>query len=254
MKWKLCFVVAIILNLMTPCSYAKKNVRVGISHFPPFIVINEDQVSGMAIDMLNAMNRFQENFRFTTIITAPGRRILDFKDRRYDLSLFDNINWGWKELDVDASIVYLTGGEVYIALAKKGRGEAFFSDFSKKTMIGILGYHYGFAGFNSSPKFLKKKFNMQLTTSNLGSIKMVLVGNRGDIAVVTKSFLSQYLLRHPEDRKKLLISEKMDQVYNHTIIVRRWIRPTVDEINQLLIEMDKAGVLKPIWRSYGIVE
>ncbi len=64
---------------------------------------------------------------------------------------------------------------------------------------------------------------MQLTKSNLGSILMVISGNRGDIAVVTKSFLGKYLRENPEQRKKLLVSKKMDQEYQLAIIIRQGI-------------------------------
>jgi hypothetical protein len=36
-------------------------------------------------------------------------------------------------------------------------------DFNNNNMIGILGFHYGFANFNSGEDYLIKEFNMMLT-------------------------------------------------------------------------------------------
>lgn len=54
-------------------------------------------------------------------------------------------------------------------------------------------------------------------------------------------------------KKKLIISKKFDQIYNHTILVRKGSVPNVDEINTMLTEMKKAGILQNLWRKYGLV-
>lgn len=238
-------------------------VKVGVYHFPPFMVVrgtqssSTDQVqaaSGVIIEMLQAMNAFQDEYHFETFITSPRRRFTDFREGMYDVSMFDSLAWGWEGLPVEATNVFLRGGEVYIAQSKPGRGQEFFSSFEDKRMIGVLGYHYGFAAFNADSDYLRKKFKMQLTPSNLGSIRMILAGNRGDIAVVTKSFLAQYLGNHPEHRDELLISERMDQEYHHTIIVRKGVSPGAGELNSLLESMRQAGKLQPLWQSISIDE
>jgi len=93
---------------------------------------------------------------------------------------------------------------------------------------------------------------MNFTKSSLGTIKMVLAGNRGDISVVTKSFLNQFLNKHPERRQQLLISNKLDQEYNHTIIVRKGIKPTVKELDGYLRDLRKTGALDQIWQKHAI--
>lgn len=229
-----------------------KVVKVGAVEFPPYIVVEKDgRVSGIITELLDFMNSAQKDYKFQPVLTSAMRRHIDFQNGAYELSFFDNINWGWDKSAVDVSKVFMKGKEIYIAKAKPGRGEDYFNTFKGKTMIGILGYHYAFANFNSDPGQLRKDFNMQLSTSNAGSIKMVLDG-RGDIAVVSDAFLNQYLLNNPTEKSKLLVSKKVDQHYLHTIIIKKNIRPTVKEINALLKQFEESHQYTVLSSKYGV--
>jgi len=46
----------------------------------------------------------------------------------------------------------------------------------------------------------------------------------------------------------------MDQEYNHTIIIRKGIRPSVGELDKILKGMEQKGILKHLWESHGIYE
>jgi len=238
-----------LLFLLVPLSFAKEIIRVGVAHFPPFIETRGEKVGGLVAKMLELMNQHQDKYLFQALSTLPTTRHEIFKLGRYDMSMFDNLSWGWKGLDVDASDVYLQGGEVYIARAELGRDESYFQSFKSKALIGIQGYHYQFADFNADEEFLKQTFNMQLTKSNTGSIQMLLSGQRGDIAVVTISFLAKYLKENPQDRAKLLVSRKLDQTYQHSIIIRRGMQPNIDEINTILSELKEGGELSKLWQT-----
>jgi ABC-type amino acid transport substrate-binding protein len=81
---------------------------------------------------------------------------------------------------------------------------------------------------------------------------MLLSGTRGDIAVITRSFLAIHLQQNPQDKEKLLLSDKMDQTYEHRIILRRNISPTIDEINKLLSQLKRSGQLDALWKQIQI--
>lgn len=232
-------------------SWAVKEVRIGATEFPPYIVLNRDgTVSGILIETIECLNSIQNKYKFVAIPYSAMRRHNGFKNKVFDVSFFDNIEWGWDKSQVDVSDIFMRGKEIYIALDKPGRGEEFFSDLKKRTMIGVLGYHYGFADFNSDPAFLRKNFKMQLTSSNEGSIEMVLEG-RGDVAVVSDAFLNWYLEKKPTN-KKILISKKVDQHYLHTVILRKNTSPTVQEMNALLKQFRKSKVYDSILQKYGV--
>lgn len=253
MKKVLIHMIFIQLIFANACLSAE-TVKVGMILFPPFIEQESPNAdyAGIAMELLERMNAFQNAYKFVPVMTSASRKQFDFKDGVYGMMPFDDLNWGWQGYPVDASKVILSGdGEVYIALAKAGRGEEYFSDFQKKTMIGTRGYHYKFADFNADPEYLKKTFNMQLPTNPKSCIEMIL-RERGDIAVVTKSYLFRYLNEHPDAQEKLLISKKMDQEYHHTIVIRQGIRPSIAELNAMLDGMEQQGILQELWASHGL--
>ena len=60
---------------------------------------------------------------------------------------------------------------------------------------------------------------MTLLSSHKKSIELVLK-KRSDMAIVTRSYLNQYLNKYPESKKKLLISERVAQTYKHQLLIR----------------------------------
>ena len=245
-----------LLLLLTLCNsvFARDaiNVTVGMYPFAPFVETKgKGGEEGMTIDLITALNKLQKKYYFKAIRIPPKRRYQSYKDGHYDVIFYENKAWGWQDIEINASRVYQTGGEVYVALNKKGRGQDYFDNFSGKRMMGILGFHYGFADFNSDEIFLKKQFHMQLSHDNDKNLAMLLKG-RGDVVVVTKAYLQRYLLQNPQAEEQLLISDKLDQEYNHTVLVRPNMKPTVEEINRMLEALDNTGALTKLLIKYGI--
>ncbi len=158
---------------------------------------------------------------------------------------------GWKDKGIAVSKVFLKGGEVYITKAEFSKDQSYFDSIKHKSIAVILGYHYGFANFNSDEKFLKNNFNIQLSSTHKGNIGKILMG-RSDISVITLSYLNRFFKQNPDMKKRLLVSEKFDQQYNHTILLRKNSKIDVKEVNTLLTKMDEAGMLSRIWKKYGI--
>jgi polar amino acid transport system substrate-binding protein len=240
--------VLLSLTLIATPIWAATEVKVGASVFPPYIV--EKPNGAMQIELVDLINQFQQKYHFKLITTNASRRLSDFDHGLYDVSFFDNPEWGWQGKPIDASRVYLLGGENYIALAKPGRIQSYFKDLSHKRILGMRGYHYGFANFNADPKYLADTFNFYGTTNNAATIKLLLAG-QGDIALVTQAYLNQYLAEHPTARDKIIVSTHLDQEYRHSVIVRKGIKPSVAEIEAILSDMQKAGILQKLWQKYG---
>jgi polar amino acid transport system substrate-binding protein len=229
---------------------AQQVVKVGGYDFPPFV----DKTPGgtsLTLELIAALNAFQKKYVFEFVETSSKRRFIHFDEGRYDLIFFESIDWGWQGKDVEASDVIMQGGAIYITRADNHKNQRYFDDFKGKSIWGILGYHYGFANFNSDLEFLKKNFNAHMITSQDGLIEAAVTG-RADISVVVKEYLQVYLQQHPGVEKKILVSKKFDAVNRYTILVRKGINPDVHEINKLLDEMDNAGVLKKLWGKYKL--
>ena len=251
MKKTALFVWSVLFLCIFSTDVRAAEVRVGGYVYSPFVENMDGKFVGISIDIIKKMNALQDDYVFKFIPTASKRRFNDFERGAFDLIMFESIHWGWAGKSVEKSDILLQGGEVYIARAMPGRDQSYFDDFSGKRILGYVGYHYGFADFNTDEAFLKKQFNLTLTMTLEGNIRSVAAG-RADIAVVAISFLKKYLHPHPEIGEKLLISQKLDQQFNHRMLMRSNMRPTIDEINALIQKMKDNGALNKIFESYGI--
>jgi ABC-type amino acid transport substrate-binding protein len=223
-------------------------VKVGVYPFLPF----SDGRDGLTHELVQALNAFQSEYHFETVPTSANRRYRDLADGVYTHIFFENIKWGWQHQQVEASKVYLRGdGEVLVARAQRGRGQEYFQTLSDKDILAVLGYHYAFADFEAAPELLRKRFAITFSLDNAVVLRNLLSG-RGDVAVLTKSFLGRYLVEHPQDRSLLLISARMDQAYAHTALVAKGARPSPQELHRLLTQMEAAGVLPKLWAAYGM--
>jgi len=244
---------ALLLSLafISVCESAE-TVVVGGYEFAPFVQRTSDgNYDGVTIDLIAALNKVQKDFNFIFVTTLADTRYKAFQAKRFDLIFFEDKMWGWQDLDVVTSKVFLRGGDTYIALKKEGRDQSFFADFPSKILIGIKGYHYGFANFNNDPKFLEENYNLILGKSSLSVISLLERG-RGDIAIISLSFILPYLKQHQRLSKKILISEKLDHQYGHTILTRKNYQVNPEKLNHWLSLLEEQGILEEIWKKRGL--
>lgn len=249
---RVCLVILAMLAALP--AWARQVVKVGGYEFAPFVETNAaGKPDGLALRLIEAMNSHQDRFTFKFVPTSPNRRYKDFEAGQFDVILFESLDWGWAErkLPVQASRVFLDGGELYVALAQPGRGQDYFADLSGKRMVGLLGYHYGFAGFEADPAILAQRFRMTLVRDNSASIEAILK-DRGDVAVVTDAYLKRWLRARPDAAPRLLVSERFDQRYAHRALVRTGGPIGTDEMDKMLSAMDLDGTLTRLWREFGI--
>ncbi len=223
-------------------------VNVGVYPFLPFV----DKSGGLTADLVQAMNAFQKDYTFQLVNTSANRRYRDMADGSFSMVFFENIKWGWDSRLVSASKVFLPGdGEVYVARNMPGRGQEYFNTLDDKHVLAVLGYHYGFANFEADPARLAQKFKISFSADNQVSLRNLLA-ERGDVAVITKSYLKDYLQRDPLAVAKLLVSDRFDQNYAHSVVVKNGSKPSVQDLETLLDRMETAGVLKKLWMRYGL--
>lgn len=248
-------VVALGFGLGCGSVSAAEVVRVGGYDFPPFVEMESGGTAkGLTVDMIDALNKAQSQYEFRFVSTSARRRYADVGAGLFDLIFFESPEWEWaaKGAPVDFSNVFLQGGEVYIAPAKPGRGQDWFADLRGKRLVGILGYHYGFANYVADPEVLTKDWGMKLVNNHRSSIEMVLA-DRMDVGVVTDSYLWAYLARNPAAQERLLISERFDQRYHHRVLVRHGGAIDVETVNRLLAGLEKDGTLGRLWKAAGVL-
>lgn len=247
-----CLSTLLALSLLLPSLHAAQEVRVGAYHFPPYVMRPEQvEAAGLIVELLGVLNQVQGQYRFVLTPTSTKRRYRDLRDGRYDLILFESPEWGWQGTPHVALNLHLEDAEVYVALHAPGRGQDYFDSLQGKRIALYNGYHYGFAGFNADQQFLAREFDALLTYSHDSNLGMIL-RQRAEIAVITRSYLNMYLQRHPAQAKAFLISERVDQVYRHQALFGLQAAITPAVFAGLLAQLRARGELDELFARYHL--
>lgn len=228
------------------------DVKIGAAHFPPYTVRPEQGAdTGLLPQLVEALNHLQSGYRFVLVPTSIQRRFGDFQQGRTDMAIFENPEWGWQGIPHQAVDMGLEDAEVFVAKKLEGRDQHYFDDLQGKRLALFNGYHYAFARFNPDPQYLRKAYNATLTYSHDSNLLMVQAG-RADIALVTRSYLSDFLARNPASLDQLMASERIDQVYHHYALLRPDAPISDQKFAALLRELREAGELTRIFQPYRI--
>ncbi len=227
-------------------------IKIGAAHFPPYTVRPEKGAdSGLLPQLTEALNAAQDRFHFVLVPTSIPRRFRDFEQGRVDMAIFENPDWGWQNIPHVSVDMGLEDAEVFVTHRTGNRDQQYFSSLSGKRLALFSGYHYAFAGFNADTHYLTDTFNATLTYSHDSNLLMV-QRDRADIALVTRSYLSDYRVRNPGSDAQLLASERIDQVYHHYALLRPQAKISGEEFAALLEQLRESGVLLKIFDPYQI--
>lgn len=245
-----CLAYAAVALIARPAPAATE-VRIAAAHFPPYAVHPEQGgQQGLLPQLVGALNHLQERYVFVLVPTSLPRRYQDFEQGRVDMAIFENPDWGWQDIDHDSVDMGLEDAEVFVA-RRRGHTQDYFSDLEGKRLALFSGYHYAFAGFDANPQYLLRRFRASLTYSHESNLMMVL-RDRADIALVTRSYLSDFVAAHPELAPRMLISERIDQRYQHHALLRPQAPIQAAEFKRLLDELRSNGQLAGIFSPLQI--
>ena len=245
----------LLLVTTTLCAWqasAAQVVRIGAAHFPPYTIRPErGEDTGLLPQMVSALNAMQSEYRFEMVPTSIPRRFRDFQQARFDMAIFENPGWGWKDIPHEDVDMGLEDAEIFVAHRGAGRTQSYFDDLRGKRLALFSGYHYAFADFNADPKFLAEHYNATLTYSHDSNLAMVL-RDRADIALVTRSYLSTFLANNPQDANQFMASDKVDQVYRHFALLRPGAPITGERFSGLLRQLRENGQMFRIFQPFRI--
>lgn len=236
---------------LAPASAAQL-VRIGAAHFPPYTVRPEQGAdTGLLPQLVGALNAAQSDYQFVLVPTSIPRRFRDFEQGRVDMAIFENPDWGWQKIPHTSVDMGLEDAEIFVAERQPGRGQDYFADLAGKRLAVFSGYHYAFANFNPDPKYMAEHFNATLTYSHDSNLLMVVRG-RADIALVTRSYLSDFMVRNADMAGDFLVSERIDQVYHHYALLRPKAPITGEAFAALLKRLRDNGQMLKIFEPYRI--
>ncbi|WDY59589.1 substrate-binding periplasmic protein [Pseudomonas sp. PSKL.D1] len=228
------------------------DVKIGAAHFPPYTVRPEQGAdTGLLPQLVDALNRVQHQYNFVLVPTSIQRRFGDLQQGRTDMAIFENPQWGWQNVPHQTVDMGLEDAEVFVARKRDGQNPRYFEDLDGKRLALFNGYHYAFAHFNPDPNYLREAYNATLTYSHDSNLLMVQAG-RADIALVTRSYLSDFLARNPQSKGQLIASPRIDQLYHHYALLRPHAPITAEQFAGLMHNLRDTGELARIFEPYRI--
>ena len=231
---------------------AAQVVRIGAAHFPPYTIRPErGEDTGLLPQMVEALNAMQSKYHFEMVPTSIPRRFRDFQQARFDMAIFENPGWGWKDIPHEDVDMGLEDAEIFVAHRLDGRTQSYFDELHGKRLALFSGYHYAFANFNADTKYLAEHYNATLTYSHDSNLAMVL-RDRADIALVTRSYLSTFLANNPQDAGQFMASDKVDQVYRHFALLRPGAPISGEAFSDLLRQLRENGQMFKIFQPFRI--
>lgn len=231
---------------------AEQVVRIGAAHFPPYTIRPEKGAdTGLLPELVAALNAAQRDYQFVLVPTSIPRRFRDFEQGRIDIAIFENPDWDWQDIPHESVDMKLEDAEIFVARKQPGRGQEYFDDLKGKRLALFSGYHYAFADFNADPKYLAGNFDATLTYSHDSNLLMIM-RERADIALVTRSYLSDFLARNKEEASQLMVSERVDQTYRHFALLRPKAPISGAQFDQLLERLRENGEMLKIFQPYRI--
>lgn len=243
----------LILVQFTQLVFAKTPVRVGAYEFPPYVEVTKEKASGFTIELIALLNQIQQDYHFELVMTTAVRRHQDFQQGLFDALFFEDVNWGWQQRGIilQQSAAFAQDDEVFIALRSQAKSQLWFDDLKGKTIAGILGYHYRIADYQTAPALLASQYQMIPVTEHDASIELVLK-QRVDTAIVTRSFLFQYLNLRPQYQEVLLVSERIDQSYQHQLLLHSEHPLKIDMLYQWVQQLLQQPELKNVFAKHGL--
>lgn len=222
-------------------------VKVGAYPFPPYLNVNNTEFSGKTIDLINALNKIQDKYKFEFVLTSPIRRYKDLGSK-FDLIFYEDLNWNWKDKNIESTDTIFKDQEVFITLTEFYKDKNYFTNIKDKKILVIKGFHYAFADYNASEDYLKSNFKVVFSTSPENTLDF-LFNKRAELAIITKSFLTEYLNKTPNKKKDIIINDIPDQLYNLAIIKDKNAPISLTELNNIINNLKKSGNLKELFNT-----
>ena len=211
---------------------------VGAYVFAPYFETEGTRQFGITEKTVRILNSLQKDYVFEIVQLPPQKRYQFFEKKRVDLYLFEDPAWEWSKYRYDFIPLDIEDGEVYVTKKGGAPSPRDFSDLKKMKIAIVKGFHYGFAGLDADERSLRKNFQVELVADSAACISLIIRGT-ADVTVVAKSFVYDFLKKHPEHRDKLVMSKQYDAVYKLGVILnpegripRRKMEPLIEELKK----------------------
>lgn len=227
-------------------------IVVAAYEFPPFYSSRVPQhLLGLLLDTLNSK---QVEYHFKIREVRPQDRYSAIMSGGCcDLMLFESMDWNWPtEVDYVWGDYLTSGSERLFALSHRiERGEVDFVVDGSRRVGGVIGYHYQFAGFETSAALLEQEYNLYGADNQRTALNMLL-NERVDLAVLTDEYVRWLQLRKQPMIELVVGADAYDHSYRTRIIGKPDGSITMTDFERLMWSLYEDGTLASLFDDFGI--
>ncbi len=248
MKNFIILFVLIVVNIPSNLS-SQTVISIGMNtNQPPYSFEDE---TGLALDIINEINKMQSDFIFEISYLPPERAKQYLNNGKIDSLAMTNINWGYDANVCNATDNLIKVEDKYFSRKDVATNQNFFSGVGKKSTIVVNGFNYMFLDHEKDSIILQDKFNTIQVKDEPTVIKMIL-GKRGDIGVSSSTTLGYFSITNPDEYEQLLISEINDSEYYRYFLIRNDSKISVEQFNKYIAVLGNKGVIDKLFKKYGL--
>ena len=244
-----------VLLIFTKPSLSKAvdiDVLVEDGYFP--IIINAQKKQGFAPEFINILNDAQQEFNFILISLPVKRLTLSVEKNNFDVLFLMAMQWLPKttQKNIEKTEFYtITKNELY-TLKENASEQTYFDNLDKLTKVGVLGYSYQFAGFNTNAEYLREEHQVSLTIDEFNVVKMLLL-RRAEVGVLNSIAYQYFKKQNILNMDLLFKSDVPDAVYEtHFLINSQSNKISSRKMDEILNLPTTQIQLQKLLDKYGI--
>lgn len=243
-----------VLLIFTKPSLSKAvdiDVLVEDGYFP---IINAQKKQGFAPEFINILNDAQQEFNFILISLPVKRLTLSVEKNNFDVLFLMAMQWLPKttQKNIEKTEFYtITKNELY-TLKENASEQTYFDNLDKLTKVGVLGYSYQFAGFNTNAEYLREEHQVSLTIDEFNVVKMLLL-RRAEVGVLNSIAYQYFKKQNILNMDLLFKSDVPDAVYEtHFLINSQSNKISSHKMDEILNLPTTQIQLQKLLDKYGI--
>ncbi|WP_420549139.1 ABC transporter substrate-binding protein [Curvivirga sp.] len=241
---KFLFILSFIFGLSQIVMAEEVRVNVALTSKQPPLVIDTREPTGLVYDVLKAMNEHQDEFHFVPRLIPAKRIFSTYQNGDIGVIAYNDLSWGWSQRGGVGSVAMTAGEDLFFSLKKEYLGTQ-----PVKEIGAVLGFNYAFAGFDSNKT--AHMDNVYLVKDEESVFRLV-VNKRVQQGIVSRSFLDWMSVSNPVWYTKININPTPDHSYTRRFIVLEKSPISVDQIDSIIDDLKRQGVIQNIYANYGI--
>ncbi|WP_168173732.1 transporter substrate-binding domain-containing protein [Thalassospira sp. TSL5-1] len=242
-------VAAIVFAAQPAQAQYRTNVMVGVYEYSVIHFYQDGAQAGFAHDLLDRLNRVQDNFKFVAVETSSRRRYQDLAAGNVDMILLENPNWNWSGRAVGFSKPIVHESDLLVARRENVYGPRYFQDILEYSLAGVLGFHYRLVNFVDDPQELERILNISLLYNEEEVLEAV-IRKDADVGILSAGFMSQKFRQVRDMGEKIAIGPQAENSYPLVAVISHNAPITVAHFDGYLDDLRAENQIAPLWSRW----